>query len=213
MPVWRRSKVSPPVLSSSAHLAYAKHWLPELRLGRRMGASNEARVEPRALDDMSPRRSPCALFRLDGAQARRRYRAGSLRLLKRGFSTYSDEDRHHLASEGKEAKRDIERDRRLDADEEVRILEVLNDRPDERAFFLLALESAMRMRECYTLDTTQISLAKRTIHLDRTMNGDSRQVPLTTPALQNVQSYTLTQHTPSRRAQVGCSRSGTATDL
>jgi integrase len=116
-----------------------------------------------------------------------------LRLLKRGFSTYSDEDQRHLASEGKEGKHDIERDRRLDADEEVRILEVLNDRPDERAFFVLALESAMRMRECYTLDTTQISLAKRTIHLDRTKNGDNRQVPLTTPALQNVQAYTLVQ--------------------
>ena len=113
-----------------------------------------------------------------------------LRLLKRGFSTYSDEDRRHLASEGKEGKRDIERDRRLDADAEVRILEVLNDRPNERAFFVLALESAMRMRGCYTLDTTQISLAKRTIHFDRTKNGDNRQVPLTTPALQNVRGYT-----------------------
>ncbi|MDB5952182.1 MAG: GTP-binding protein LepA [Massilia sp.] len=107
-----------------------------------------------------------------------------LRLLKRGFSTYSDEDERHLASEGKEGKRDIERDRRLDADEEVPILEVLNDLPDERAFFVLALESAMRMRRCYTLDTTPISLAKRTVHLDRTKNGDNRQVPLTTPALQ-----------------------------
>jgi hypothetical protein len=68
-----------------------------------------------------------------------------LRLLKRGFSTYSDEDQRHLASEGKEGKHDIERDRRLDADEEMRILEVLNDRPDERAFSVLALESAMRM--------------------------------------------------------------------
>ena len=116
-----------------------------------------------------------------------------LRLLKRGFSTYSDEDRRHLASEGKEGKYDVERDRRLDADEEARILEVLKDLPDERAFFVLALESAMRMRECYTLDTTQISIAKRTIHLDRTKNGDNRQVPLTTPALQNVQGYTLSQ--------------------
>jgi hypothetical protein len=44
-----------------------------------------------------------------------------------------------------------ERNRRLDADEEQRILTVLAARPDERALFVLALESAMRMRECYTL--------------------------------------------------------------
>jgi integrase len=114
-----------------------------------------------------------------------------LRLLKRGFATYSDEDRRHLASEGKEGKEDVERDRRLDANEEVRILEVLDLLPDERVFFMLALESAMRMRECYTLDTAQISLTKRTIHLDRTKYGDNRQVPLTTPALQTLQAYTL----------------------
>lgn len=67
----------------------------------------------------------CALRRPDGAKARRDHRAAPLRLVKRGFVTYSDEDRHHLACKGKEGKRDIERDRRLDADEEVRILEVL----------------------------------------------------------------------------------------
>ena len=117
-----------------------------------------------------------------------------LRLLKRGYATYSEEDRRQLALEGKGGKFDIERDRRLDVDEEVRILRVLEEMPDERALFLLALESAMRMRECYTLDIAQISIPKRTIHLDRTKNGDNRQVPLTTPALHLVQAYMVAHH-------------------
>lgn len=76
-----------------------------------------------------------------------------LRLSKRGFSAYSDEDVAHLAEDCMEGKYDIERDRRLDADEEIRILEVLRDMPDERALFVLALESAMRMRKCYIMSS------------------------------------------------------------
>ena len=117
-----------------------------------------------------------------------------LRLLKRGFSAYSDEDRRHLASEGKTGKYDTERDRRLDVDEEARILTVLEKMPNERAFFVLALESAMRMRECYTLDLAQISLLKRTIHLERTKNGDNRQVPITSPALATIEAYAAEHH-------------------
>lgn len=74
-------------------------------------------------------------------------------------------------------------------DEETRILAVLQARQDERTFFVLALESAMRMRECYTLELSQVALSKKTIHLDRTKNGDSRQVPLTTPAQEVLRSY------------------------
>lgn len=126
-----------------------------------------------------------------------------LRLLKRGFSAYSDEDRRQLALKGKAGKVDIERDRRLDIDEEVRILRVLEEMPDERALFILALESAMRMRECYTLETAQISLPKRTIHLERTKNGDNRQVPLTTPALQMVQAYMVAHRRAGRALSAG----------
>ena len=47
-------------------------------------------------------------------------------------------------------------------------------RGEERAFFVLALETAMRMRECYTLDVSQVNIEKRTIYLQRSKNGDSR---------------------------------------
>lgn len=106
-----------------------------------------------------------------------------LRLLKRGSATYTDDDNRLVIAAGKKAKRDVERDRRLDGDEENRILRVLEVRIGERIFFTLALEAAMRMRECYSLNVAQVSLAKKTIFLDRTKNGDSRQVPLTSTAI------------------------------
>ena len=59
-----------------------------------------------------------------------------LRWLKRGFSTYTEEDQKVLAGVGREAKYDIERDRRLAPEEEGAILDVLDD--DERMFFILA---------------------------------------------------------------------------
>ena len=103
-----------------------------------------------------------------------------LRLLKRGFSTYTDDDRNALARSGKIGKEDVERDMRLSVEDEAAILNVLAG--GERTFFMLALETAMRMRECYTLDVNQVSLARRTIHLERSKNGDNRQVPLSTVA-------------------------------
>ena len=44
-----------------------------------------------------------------------------LRLLKRGFANYSEEDNRIVRGAGKQAEREIERDRRLDIDEEARI--------------------------------------------------------------------------------------------
>lgn len=103
-----------------------------------------------------------------------------LRLLKRGFATYTEQDAAVLAKSGREARQDIERDRRLLPHEEATILQVL--RGDDKTFFVLALETAMRMRECYTLEVSQINLPRRTIHLERSKNGESRQVPLTSVA-------------------------------
>lgn len=118
-------------------------------------------------------------------------------LLVRGFATYTAEDKRILALAGKEAKEDVERDRRLGQteagkDEEELIRMVVKDKPHDSAFFTLALESAMRMRETYTLDVSQISIAKKTINLTKTKNGDSRQVPLTSVAAETMRNYLQT---------------------
>lgn len=59
----------------------------------------------------------------------------------------------------------------------------LEDAPALLADFDLALETGMRMRERYTLACAQVDLRGRQILLDKTKNGDSREVPLSSVAL------------------------------
>ncbi len=86
---------------------------------------------------------------------------------------------------------DVERNRRIDPEEEQRIVEVLRARreaahtPESQAeaeglclMLQFALRTAMRMREIYTLTLDQISLEQRSIFLGETKNGDRRVVPL-----------------------------------
>ncbi|MDP5008216.1 MAG: site-specific integrase, partial [Glaciimonas sp.] len=49
--------------------------------------------------------------------------------------------------------------------------------------------SAMRLREMYTLTVDQVDLNKRTIFLDKTKNGDRRQVPLSSVAIDAIKEY------------------------
>lgn len=81
-----------------------------------------------------------------------------------------------------------ERDRRLEnrrievggewfETEEGAIRKVLVKKEDT-LFFDMALETAMRMRELFTLTVDQIDLPRRTIFLDKTKNGSKRQVPM-----------------------------------
>lgn len=116
-----------------------------------------------------------------------------LRTLPEGYAQYSEWD---AKIAGKKVE-DVERDRRLEVGEEASIREVLAKgvlgrklRPytiphlsSTIALFDLALESAMRMREMYTLTVDQVNLKGRTVFLDNTKNGDSRQVPLSTVAV------------------------------
>ncbi|WP_458068699.1 site-specific integrase [Rhodanobacter sp. BL-MT-08] len=123
-----------------------------------------------------------------------------LRLLPKGYATYTRDDGVAVkVIEGK-TKTDNERDRRLEGDEEARIREALaGSKRDDRQralelrhgdklvlLFDIALESAMRMREMYTLSVGQIDLEKKTIFLDRTKNGSKRQVPITSVLLKKL---------------------------
>lgn len=112
-----------------------------------------------------------------------------LRLLKRGFATYTDADAGVLTACGLEPRYDDQRDRRLHEGDEEKILAQLADVEDERVLFHLALNTAMRLRECYTLELDQIKLARRTITLERTKNGDTRQVPLPTTVIPILSAY------------------------
>ncbi|WP_297478254.1 site-specific integrase [Ferrovum sp.] len=125
-----------------------------------------------------------------------------LRLLPVGYSTYNSFDQRLLTG-CKKVKKDIERDRRLEDGEEDAIRETLARvkyaagirfldmrwRGALECMFDLALETAMRMRETYTLTLDQIDFRQRTIFLDKTKNGDKRQVPMTTVAIRAIRDY------------------------
>ena len=141
--------------------------------------------------------SPCSIRHKVGTLARlldwclRNEWLGSnpLRLLPKRYASYTDSDG--------DKKIDTERDRRLHPGEYEKILWVLagnfsegvqrgittNDRLAWELLFTLAIETAMRLREMYTLSIGQVDLGKKTIFLDKTKNGDKRQVPLSSVAL------------------------------
>lgn len=92
-----------------------------------------------------------------------------VRLLPRGFVSKGVAKEKLWASE---------RDRRLSATEEGAIRKVLVKK-EEHLMFDIALETGMRMSEIFTLTKDQVSLEQRTIFLDKSKNGDKRQVPIT----------------------------------
>ncbi|KWZ34742.1 site-specific integrase [Burkholderia anthina] len=126
-----------------------------------------------------------------------------LRLLPKRYATYTDDDRVVVEAQDRAPKEDVHRDRRPSAEEEAEIRRIMaggKPKGRERAFelpyrpalvflFELAIESAMRMREMYTLDVAQFDVVRRTALLERTKNGSKRSVPLTTVAIAAFERY------------------------
>lgn len=101
----------------------------------------------------------------------------ALELLPKGYATYKG------CVSG-------ERDRRLEEGEEEKIRAFLEaDNPAECLLFELALETAMRMSEMHTLEVRQVDFAKRTIFLEKTKNGDKRQVPMSSVAMAKLKEW------------------------
>lgn len=125
-----------------------------------------------------------------------------IRLLPKGYATYNAHDAA-LLNEEQTAREDHERDRRLESGEEEAIRRILaGEKPKDRqrslslqnkdaivCMFDLAIETAMRMRETYTLTVDQISFDKKTIFLERTKNGHKRQVPMSSVAMKVLRDY------------------------
>lgn len=119
--------------------------------------------------------------------------ANPLRLLPKNYSTYNDHEQHLVARvPGKVVKEDIERERRLLADEEVRIVASLRgekhpDRerplalPDGDALldlYFLLVNTGLRLREAYILRVRDVHLETRTLHIRRSKTGVARDVPI-----------------------------------
>lgn len=122
--------------------------------------------------------------------------------MKRGFATYTPDDEKFLKKVGKETKLSADRNRRMHEEEEPKILAVLEKMPEERAFFILALETAMRMREIYCLTIDQVSIEKKTVSLKKTKNGDTREVPLPSPARALLTKY-MSENADAIKARKG----------
>ena len=100
-------------------------------------------------------------------------------------------------------REEFERDHRLSPEHEAEVRRIiLGGKPHnrERAFdiedtaalmllFEIAIETGMRMKEIYTLTKEQIDLGRRTIFLDKSKNGDKRQVPISTVLLERLTEY------------------------
>ncbi|WP_043887040.1 site-specific integrase [Burkholderia cenocepacia] len=126
-----------------------------------------------------------------------------LRLLPKRYATYTDDDRVAVEAQDRAPKEDVHRDRRPSEEELTEIRRIMaggKPKDRERAFelpyrpalvflFELAIESAMRMREMYTLDVVQFDVGRRTAALERTKNGSKRSVPLTTVAVAAFERY------------------------
>ena len=108
------------------------------------------------------------------------------------YAAYSAKDQESARESVGEEIFDQERFRRLEPSEEARIRAILSGQKPEgrqRAFqlphreallclFDVALESAMRLREIYTLRVDQISFANHTIFVEKSKNGRARRVPI-----------------------------------
>jgi len=110
-------------------------------------------------------------------------------MLKRGYAQYNNEDARAVEANGKKAKIDEERNRRLDEMEEAQLMKVLASESELQIFFTVAIETAMRMREIYTLTADQVNFDKSTIFLDKTKNGDCRQVPMSSVVKAALRQY------------------------
>lgn len=122
--------------------------------------------------------------------ARNRMLTDPILLLPRGYAQYSKADEGAVLAAGLKPKEDEHRDRRLVLDEEHAILDALqalgsvgnaaeqHEAGALKLLFVTGIESAMRMRETYTLTRGQVDMSGRTIFLEKTKNGSKRQVPM-----------------------------------
>jgi integrase len=176
---------------STVDFAWAEQWIRQMKVTR-LSTPGTIRKKKGALSavlDWVREKHPQCLA------------SNPLRRLPHGYSAYNRRLKAELAAMDKDVPFDEERDRRIGAQEEARIVEALAAQieaaknVDDKAraegmllMFQLALQTAMRMRELYTLSVAQVKLAERTIALERTKNGDKRQVPLNRAALKLLQS-------------------------
>jgi len=134
-----------------------------------------------------------------------------VRLLPKGYSTYTEVDQKLVAAAGGETKEDVARDRRLHRDEEPRIIAALSGKQrDDRerglllpggnallTMFILIVYSGLRLREAYTLRRQQVDLDGKVIRVQSTKQWRGkvvfRDVPMRPEVHQALTHYLSTR--------------------
>ncbi len=179
------------VLTRAGTYDWAEQWISEMKRIRR-------------LSPVTIRHHAGALARCFDWGGRKKVTAvivNPLRQLPRSYAGYTAEDRRVIGED--DLPQEQYRDRRLEPGEEIRIREILSgEKPKDHqrslalpwqgaleCLFGLALETAMRLREMFTLEFPQVDLPQATIFLEKTKNGSKRQVPLSSTAITLLKRY------------------------
>lgn len=160
--------------------AWCERWVTHLKLERTMAPSSiRQRVQAlsRAIDWFL-RSHPDSNF------------VNPFKLLPRGYAVYSENEAQALEAEGKEARHDISRERRLHDGEEAAILAALagvknpnkqrtimaKDSEALRALFLFILYTGVRLREAYTVRRENINLKGKVVRIQTTKQRNGKIV-------------------------------------
>ncbi len=108
------------------------------------------------------------------------------RLFETAICDWGMESLNNPVKRAKKPKLPQGRTRRLEGDEEERLLSVCAHPFREVVAF--ALETAMRREEIASMTWEQVNLNKRVVSLSKTKNGESRTVPLSPPAVEILQN-------------------------
>lgn len=122
---------------------------------------------------------------LDHAVRQGQIAINPLRNLRKGYATYTDEDE---AAAGVRRVESV-RDERLSAELELSVLDYLAQPDikygnDLRTFFIVALETGMRLSELFTLRVDNVHVKRQLVRLIKTKNGTTRDVPLSKFAIE-----------------------------
>lgn len=123
--------------------------------------------------------------------------------LPHNYATYTEEDGRYV-----EIKEDDTRDRRLEEGEEEKLIAVMTGgsrtpgarvaqplrlTDEERAAWLAlfghSLETAMRMRESFTLQIPQVDFKQKTIFLEKSKNGTKRRVGMSRREIEIMKAF------------------------
>lgn len=194
--IWRDSSESESTTLGEAFTRYAKEITPRKKGARREQARIKAwQANPLAKRSLaSVRGADVASFR--DAARRRGLAENSIRLEIALLSHVYETCRREWGMENlSNPCRSIKlpggsrpRSRRLEGDEEARLLDAIQQAMPRtacvQALVTAAIETGMRQGELLALRWSDVDLVRRVAHLDDTKSGDPRDVPLSTTAVE-----------------------------